>query len=255
MSALQDRFVLGGADDGIVARLDARTRLLAALALVLAVVALKGISAVLAALGVALVLVWLAGLSTSDLRHRLLHVEAFMVMLLALLPFTVPGRPLWELGPLAASEEGVRRALMVVLKVNASVLAVFALLAPVEPVRLGHAMARLGVPLKLVHLFLFAVRYLHVLRAETGRLLDAMRVRAFVPRSSRHGWRTLGNLVGMMTVRSVERAERVNEAMRCRGFAGRLPLLATESASRSDYLFGGFVVLIAACLIVVDRLI
>jgi cobalt/nickel transport system permease protein len=116
-------------------------------------------------------------------------------------------------------------------------------------------MARLGVPLKLVHLFLFAVRYLHVLRAETGRLIDAMRVRAFVPRSNRHSWRTLGNLFGMMIVRSVERAERVSEAMRCRGFARRLPLLATECAGRVDYLFGGVVLLIAACLIVADRLI
>jgi cobalt/nickel transport system permease protein len=218
------------------------------------VVALESVSAVLAALGVALVLVWLAGLPISDLRHRLLHVEGFMIVLLMLLPFTVPGRPLWELGPLAASEEGVSRALIVVLKVNASVLAIFALLAAVEPVRLGHAMARLGVPLKLVHLFLFAVRYLHVLRAETGRLIDAMRVRAFVPRSSRHGWRTLGNLIGMMMVRSVERAERVSEAMRCRGFAGRLPLLATESAGGADYLFGGGALLIAACLIAADRL-
>jgi cobalt/nickel transport system permease protein len=255
VSALQDRFVLGGAEQSVIARLDARTRLLATLVLVLTVVALKGISTVLAALGVALVLVWLAGLPTSDLRHRLLHVEGFMIVLLALLPFTVPGRPLWELGPLAASEEGVHRALMVVLKVNACVLAVFALLAPVDPVRLGHAMARLGVPLKLVHLFLFAVRYLHVLRAETGRLLDAMRVRAFVPRSSWHGLRTLGNLIGMMLVRSVERAERVGEAMRCRGFAGRLPLLATESAGRVDFLFGGLALLIVTGLILADRLI
>ncbi len=252
MNALQ---ALGSTDEGIVARLDARTRLLGALVLVMTVVALNSVPAVLAALGVALVLVWLAGLPMSDLRHRLLHVEAFMIGLLVLLPFTVPGRPLWGFGPLTASEEGVSRALMVVLKVNASVLVVFALLAPVEPVRLGHAMARLGVPQKLVHLFLFAVRYLHVLRAETGRLIDAMRVRAFVPRSSRHGWRTLGNLIGMMVVRSVERAERVSEAMRCRGFAGRLPLLATESAARADYLFGGAILLIAACLIFADRLI
>ena len=133
-------------------------------------------------------------------------------------------------------------------------LAIVALLASLEPVRLGQAMARLGVPLKLVHLFLFAVRYLHVLRAETGRLTEAMRARAFVARSTRHGWRTLGNLIGMMVVRSVERAERVGEAMRCRGFSGRLPLAVTDRSGRADVVFGLLVGLALAGLIAADRL-
>jgi cobalt/nickel transport system permease protein len=115
-------------------------------------------------------------------------------------------------------------------------------------------MARLGVPVKLVHLFLFTVRYAAVFRTETGRLLEAMRARAFVLRSSRHSWRTLGNLTGMMLVRSVERAERVEEAMRCRGFSGRLPLVATETFAPADVVFGTLLGVVLISLIAADRL-
>jgi cobalt/nickel transport system permease protein len=238
----------------VVARLDPRTRLLAALAFVLSVIAVQSIGALELAVIAALVLVGHARLPVSAMGHRLLHVEGFMIVLFVLLPFTVPGQPLLQLGPLVATGEGAFRALTIALKVNASVLAIFALLSSLEPVCLGRAMARLGVPLKLAHLFLFTVRYVGVLHAETARLLDAMRARAFVPRSSRHGWRTLGNLIGMMIVRSVERAERVDEAMRCRGFSGRFPLAAGEVFGRADAVFGLLAGLTLIALIAADRL-
>lgn len=239
---------------GIVGRLDPRSRLAAAVAILVTVVALDGLPALLAALAGAIGLVALARLPIHDLRHRLLHVEGFMAVLLVLLPFTTPGHPLWTAGPLSLSQEGLRHALVVALKVNIAVLTIFALLAALEPVRLGHAAARLGVPLKLVHLFLFVVRYVALLRGEAGRLLEAMRARAFVPAASRHCWRSLGNLAGMMLVRALERAERVDEAMRCRGFSGRFPLVGEDTAHRGDLVFAGLTGLFLLTLLIADRL-
>jgi cobalt/nickel transport system permease protein len=140
----------------------------------------------------------------------------------------MPGETLFSIGLFAASKEGLLRTCVIALKANASVIAVFALLGSMEPARLGYAMAGLGFPHKLVHLFLFTVRYVGVFREETARLLEAMRARAFVPSSTRHTWRAYGNLAGMMLIRSLDRAERVDEAMRCRAFSGRFSL-AVES--------------------------
>ena len=245
------------ADDvpgSLVAGLDPRVRLLAALVVVAGIIALSTPLALGTALGGGLVLVALARLPATLLRHRLMHVEGFMLVLLVLLPFTTPGTAVLTLGPLAASGEGLTRAFIIALKVNAAMLSTFALLGSLEPVRLGRAAAQLGLPEKLVHLFLFAVRYVGVFQAEATRLVEAMRARAFVLRSDRHTWRTLGNLAGLMLVRSLERAERVEEAMRCRGYAGRLPATPTTPLALRDFAFTATTALVVAGLIVADRL-
>jgi cobalt/nickel transport system permease protein len=156
----------------------------------------------------------------------LLHVEGFMLVLFLLLPFSVPGENLFSIGPFFASKEGLLRTCTIALKTNASVVVIFALLGSMEPAKLGYAMAGLGSPHKLVHLFLFTVRHADVFRKETERLLEAMRARAFVPSSTWHTWRAYGNLAGMMLIRSLDRAERVDEAMRCRAFTRQFSLAA-----------------------------
>lgn len=240
---------------GLIARLDPRTRLLTALGLVAGLATLERPPLILLALLAAVMLVYMAKLPAGALAHRLVHVEAFMIVLFAFLPFTTPGEPLFSIGPFAATEQGILRAVTIALKVNVAALAIFALLSSLEPVRLGRAMAGLGAPLPFVHLFLLTVRYIGVLRAETGRLREAMRARAFAARSDWHTWRTLGNLAGMTLVRSLERAERVHEAMRCRGYSGRFPFPPAEAFGRADAAFafaGGLAVL---GLVVADRLI
>ncbi|MFA5120530.1 cobalt ECF transporter T component CbiQ [Zavarzinia sp.] len=241
-------------ETGAIGRLDPRTRLLATLAILAAVIALHGLAGAAGALALCVLLAVVARLPFGALRHRLLHVEGFMALLLIMLPFTMPGRALFELGPLAASAEGLDRALLIALKVNAAMLAVAALLGTLEPVRLGHALRALGVPLRLVQLFLFATRYVAIFREEMKRLREAMRARAFTARSNRHTWRSFGNLAGMMLVRSLERAERVEEAMRCRGFSGRLPAIGIHAAHRGDGAFALALALPLGALLLLDRL-
>jgi len=236
----------------IIGTLDPRTRLIAAFGFVAVLVALHGLPTLALALVVALGLVGLARVPFHTLLHRLMHVEGFMVLVLLFLPFTVPGHPRLVIGPLVATDEGLLRAMTLLLRINAAVLAVLALLGSLEPVRLGHAMSRLGMPSSLVHLFLLAVRYIGVIRAETERLLDSLRARAFVPRSDWHTWRTFGNLGGMILVRSFERAERVREAMLCRAFSGHFPLTADGVLSRADAAFGAGLAAVAVCLVVAD---
>ena len=233
-------------------RLQPRTRLLATLAaLVLATVAHT--PAVLAvALAAAVLLVLLARLPWADLRHRLLHVEGFMIVLLALLPFSVPGRPVFELGPIVATSEGLTRALTVIVKVNFCVLTVFALLGSLDPVRIGQAAATLGLPSKFVTLFLSTTRYVSVFREEADRLAEAMRARAFRPRTDLHTWRTFGNLAGTMVVRSLERARRVDEAMRCRGFAGAAQTAPPQPAGEFDIAFASIFLGAVVGLLVVE---
>jgi len=232
---------------------DPRLRLLVALATALVAVNLQGLPALLALLGTVLGFALVAGLSPRALIKRLLLLEGFVLVLLLFLPFSVPGSVWWQLGPLTASREGVRLAAAIFLRANAVVATLLVLVGTLDAVTLGHALSRLRLPDKLVHLLLFTVRYLEVLHGEYRRLRQAMRSRGFVARSDRHTWRSLGWLMGMLLVRSLERSRRILEAMRCRGFRGRLYLLDGHPWQPGDSLFAVVCGLILISFLVFDR--
>lgn len=215
---------------------DPRTRVITAALFALVIVNLTQLLLLAAALAIALGTAMAAGLRPLILLKRMAALEAFMLALLSMLPFTTPGTPLFELGILTASQEGLRLALAIMLKANTVMLVLLALVGTLEPVVLGHALARLRVPSKLVHLFLLTVRYIDVLHEEYQSLRRAMHARAFAPRSNFHTWRSFGNLLGMLLVRSLERSQRVMAAMKCRGFDGRFYLLNEQHWRCQDSL-------------------
>ncbi len=214
---------------------DTRLRLVGAFLVVVAISLVYELTPAALALAGAGLLALLSGID-ARLWRRILHVEGFVLLIFVTLPFAVAGQPLFTLGPLTASIEGVLRAVLVACKVSASVLVIMVLLGPVEPERIGAALDRLGVPEPIVRLFVMTVRYLWLIGDEARRLNDAMRARGFAPRSNRHTWRAYGNLIGMLLVRALERAERVEEAMRCRGFSGRFAYAVLPAPALRDWV-------------------
>ncbi len=167
---------------------------------------------------------------------RVIMMDSFIIVMLLMLPFTVPGDPLFTLWGWPASAQGLHQAGIIALKANAVVLCLMALVGTMEPPTLGHALARLKVPERLIHLMLFTVRYIEVIHQEYQRLRIAMKTRGFRPRNSLHTYRSYGYLIGMLLVRALERSERILQAMKCRGFTGRLPLLDTLTYQRHDVI-------------------
>ena len=236
-----------------LAHLDPRARVAAVLAFAVCVVALQRIGTVGLALLAAGVVALLLQLPKATAARRLLAAQASLALLLVTVPFSIPGEPLLRLGPFVASDAGCLRAATIALKANAVLLAALALLGTLDASRIGHALHRLHAPAPLVHLLLFTVRYLGRLEGEFARLRNAMRARGFRPRTDRHTWRSLGQLAGMLLVRSAARAERVMQAMRCRGFTGRLHVLDDLRWRAADGVFAACFGLGIAGLVALDR--
>ena len=192
------------------------------------------------ALGCGLAWTAMAGLPLGRLCARLAMVNLFLVLLWLTLPFSVPGETLSSLGPLRASREGVLLALRITFKCNAILLVVTALLGTSTVFALAHALRRLALPEKLALLFFFTFRYFQILHGEYLRLRDAMRARCFAPGVNLHSYTSYAQLMGMLLVRSLDRAERVREAMLCRGYAGKLPLWDHAAIQGQDILFALF---------------
>lgn len=232
--------------------LDPRVRIVAVILFAILVVALSSFAALFVALGLAAVTMVMARLPIGPTLRRVAAMDGFIVFMLAMLPFTTPGEVVFSLGPLEATREGFLHACTIALKANAIVMALLALVGTVEPAELGHALWRLHTPPALVHLLLFTVRYIEVLNREYQKLRLAMRARAFQPKNSLHTYRSVGYLIGMLLVRSLDRSEQILAAMKCRGFDGRFYVIEHFQFGRRDAVFGGLALLAGVGLLLLN---
>lgn len=169
--------------------------------------------------------------------RRLLAVNAFLLFLCLLTPFSLSGDTVWQWGPLAASRQGLALALVLWAKSNALVFFFMALAATMPVSTVGYALQRLHCPDKIVFLLVFAGRYVHDIAEEWRTLLAAARLRGFRARTSLHSYRTLASLLGILLLRGLDRAQRVHEAMLLRGFRQRFFCVTPFQAHARDAIF------------------
>lgn len=218
--------------------LDPRSRLLAACAFAIVVVLLDRPIALGAALALAVIGAMTARRPLSSILRPLAAMDGFILIMLLMLPFTTPGTTLFALGPDGqwgtASVEGLWLASDIALTANAILLMLLALIGDLDPVRIGHALHRLHLPVALVQLLQFTLRYVNLIHGEFGRMRIAMRARGFKAGTHWHSVRSLGYALGTLLVRSLDRSERVLRAMQCRGFTGHFPVVETLRFGAAD---------------------
>jgi cobalt/nickel transport system permease protein len=220
--------------ESLVQRLDPRVKIAVVILFSVVVAVSKRFDVLISALAIGLCIMLLARVAIRQLVRRLVPVNAFILFLWIFLPFTLKGEPLFSIGPLVGSHEGVLYATRISIKSNAIMLVLIALVASTSILTLGHALHELRVPQKIVHLFFFTYRYVHVIYREYLRSVNAMKVRGFRLGTNMHTYKTMANLVVMLLVRSCDRAQRVHNAMLCRGFKGKLYSLSQFSIKTAD---------------------
>jgi cobalt/nickel transport system permease protein len=232
---------------GWLSRLDPRVRVACAFAFAVLICLCREPVVLGGGLAVALLLLSFSGVPPRRVLRRLGAVNAFLLVLLVTLPPFVPGASLASLGAVTWSVAGVHRVLLVAARANAVMMMLTALLGSMESAHLGFALGGVGVPEKFTHLFLFMVRYIEIIHQEYHRTRDAMALRGFRPGFNRHAFRAFGFLVAHLLVRSLQRAERVLDAMKCRGFRGRYYVLTPWCIRVRDLAFavGAFTFLAA----------
>lgn len=234
MSPIQEPFSEGTSP---AHRLDPRGKVVVAALFAVLLAVAQTYAAVLAGLGLALICLVLARLPWKKVASRLLVVNSFIIFLWLVLPLTYPGEEVWRLGPLSVTREGLIYTGLITVKSNAIIIALIALVATIPIVTLGQSLQALRLPDKLCHLLLFTYRYLHVFEQEFQRLIQAMKIRGFQPKTNLHTYRSYAYLAAMLLVHSYDRAERVYQAMLCRGFHGTFYSLRTFSWERRDGIF------------------
>ena len=232
--------------------IDPRLRVIGAAAFTVVVAVSYDFTALFIGLILSLCMVLSARLDIRAVVQRLLAPVIFLLLLWAVLPWSYEGDALAALGPVTITRQGVTLCAQISLKTVCLMMAFMALVATMTVDTLGHSLNRLQLPDKMVHLLLITYRYLFVIEQEYQRLVRAMKIRNFHPKTNLHSYRTYAYLVGMLFVRASERARRVHSAMICRGFHGRFISLRAFPPNPLNPVFGLGIIISLALLIMLE---
>lgn len=223
--------------NSVIHRLDPRVRIVFATAFAFAVALSYEFTTLGTAFLISCLFIPLARLNAREVIKKILLVNGLILFLWIILPFTFKGRPLFQIGPFTAYWPGIILSAQITLKSNAILVACIGLMATMSISTLGYALDRLHMPGKIVHLLLLTYRYIFVIEQEYQRLITAAKVRSFRPKTNIHTYKTYAYLIGMLFVRASDRAERVHQAMQCRGFRGKFYCLREFSLCLPDWIW------------------
>jgi cobalt/nickel transport system permease protein len=240
--------------ESAVHRLDPRVKVLIALGFIISVALLPDGAWI--AYGVAYLLVMAvslaARLSPLTVFKRSLVGLPFLLAAVTVL-FTVPGQVLWE-GPfgLTLTGGGLVRFSSIIARSLISLQAAVWLTATTRFPDLLHALRHLKVPAILVSIIAFMYRYLFVLADEVQRLLRGRAARSGrlpgLKAGGSIGWRAsvTGHMAGQLLVRSLDRSDRVYNAMLARGYRGEMLTMSPHTMHPVDWLAlaAGFIALL-----------
>lgn len=235
--------------------LDARVKLVCALALLIAVLAVPVAQnpLLLVHAGALLVVAGLSRLPAVWLLQRMAVLAPFLLLGTVAVAFLPPAGPAdaLNLGPLILSEQAFSVWASVGGKCALALFIAIILAGTSTTAGLLRAARSLHVPRTLTALTGFAITYLAVLADEAGRMATAMRCRGRV----RGGMRRLRIGASMMVTlmaRTVERADRIALAMVSRGYRGTMPALDQRPVPASHLVAGAGTVAISALLVAVS---
>ncbi len=203
-------------------------------------------TAFLLSLMMLLVLIRIAAAPIGMAFKRSLVILPFTLTAFSVL-FVTPGAPLIVLHPgpwtLTMTDAGVIRFASILARSLLAVKIAILLTATTPFPDLLHAFRHLHLPRTLVSILAFMYRYLFVLGDEATRLMRARQARsARLPGRSGGAnlmWRgkVAGGMAGQLFLRSLERGERVHQAMLARGYRGHIYTLNPHVVTRRDWLF------------------
>jgi cobalt/nickel transport system permease protein len=227
-----DRLAAG---DSMLHRLDARAKVLATFAFVLAVVSFDryAVAALLPFFLYPVAVLSLGGLPAGYFARKVALLLPFALAIGMLNPI-FDRDVMVRLGPIGVSGGWISCA-SIVVRATLTVSAALLLVGVTGFPEICRALSRLGVPQAFTVQLLFLYRYLFVLTEEGGRASRARELRSFGRKG--RGIRSYGSLVGHLLLRTWMRAERVHMAMRARGFAGEFHTLGASRFGGREILY------------------
>jgi len=161
-------------------------------------------------------------------------IEIPFIFFAVLMPFFGTGER-FELGPLNLYRDGLLAGLSIVAKGTLGVLSAVILSTTTTAREILRGLERLRLPIIMVQIASFMLRYVNVISDEMERMKIARQSRGFDATGVKH-WKVIATSAAALFIRSYERGERVHLAMLSRGFDGELPHTEAKSVGTRAWL-------------------
>ncbi|MFH1727948.1 MAG: cobalt ECF transporter T component CbiQ [Pseudomonadota bacterium] len=221
--------------DSPIHKLDARAKLITTAIFIIIVVSYNkyAILALLPFFLYPVVLITIGNLPCMYLLKKILIVSPFAIMVGIFNPI-IDNQVLLNWGFITISA-GFVSFISIIIKFILTVSAALILISLSSFNSVCYALLKLRVPKLFVVQLLFFYRYIFVLIDEAKRMQRARALRTF--QQSKIRFNTFISLVGNLLVRTMDRAERINLAMSCRGFDGNIRLLNKTKFGLTEFFF------------------
>jgi len=226
--------------DSLLHKLDPRTKIVTAIAFILAVALTPPPSWQAFALYFVIVAIaiLISKIPPLYVLKRSLVIVPFVLLIGIFIPFLKPGDAsgsynvwIWNV-----SHSGLMVLWGIAIKSWLSILSLILLSATTKFTELLKGLEQLRMPKLMIMILSFMYRYLFVMVDEVSRMKQARDSRNF---GGKRTWqlKTIGNMIGTLFIRSYERGERVYGAMVARGFEGQMRTLSSLQFRTADLYF------------------
>ena len=221
--------------DTIIHRLDPRTKVLTTLVFIVVVVSFPkyALAGLIPFLAFPVMMVSLANLPVGFLLRKLVVVSPFALFIGIFNPF-LDREVFVQFGSLVITGGWISFG-SVMIRFFLTVSAALVLIATTSFPGICNALERLRVPRVFVVQLMFLYRFVFVLTEEALRMVRARHLRSFGEKGP--SLKLFVRIVGVLFLRTVDRAERVYWAMCSRGFDGEILTLKRLGFTGRDALF------------------
>ena len=238
--------------DSVIHRLDPRVKLIATLAYIISLFIVNGWAGYVLA---ALYLVIVISLSRVPFHYIVRGMKAVMFILLITILFNLfltPGTPVWTLGPLTLTREGIVFAVKMAVRLTFLIFGSSLMTLTTTPNELTDAMESVMGPLKVLHvpvheismMMSIALRFIPILMEETDKIMKAQIARG-ADFESRNLMKKIQSLVPLLVPLFISAFRRANDlamAMEARCYRGgegrtKMKTLAYRGADAAAYVF------------------
>jgi cobalt/nickel transport system permease protein len=243
----------------LLARSDVRVKLVVALAAILAVVASTQVWLPMAVLAACLAILCIQRTPWHAIAGRM-SGPAVLALMICLLQGLMTGRTAvfetqWAGLRVAISREGLLAGALIGARIVGSVSVILVLCRTTTSDKIFAALHWAHAPKTWVEIGALMCRYTFTLFDQAASVLSAQRLRLGYAGLFR-SLRSLGDLAGVVALRSIDQADRTHEAMVARGYTGSLPIAKLPPLSRRDrwIMFAGLFSIAAVVLLAERRL-
>jgi cobalt/nickel transport system permease protein len=222
---------------GLLQALDPRVRVVGLFSLVLAVTLSKKISVVAALFVLAVAIGILSKVSLFVLAKRVwLVVLGFTAVIAIPATFVTPGNPVATLGFLTITEQGLRTAAMLILRVETAVTFTTLLILCTPWTHVLKALRAFRLPKEAIAMLAMTHRYVFLLVETASQMLESRRSRTVGILKPAEQRRMAARTAGVLLSKSIELSNEVYLAMQSRGFRGDIQILSDFRMCAWDYL-------------------